>query len=64
MPEPGRFVVTIRVPGEKAKKRVFRTTKSMTGTLVTLPAGTKIWVMVEPLNLGYGLEVDANGSLW
>lgn len=53
--------MTYTIPGEKKKTRRFGTQMEMAKAVCLLPVGTKIWIMVPSLNLGYGMEVRRPG---
>ena len=57
----GYYVLTYTSPGEKKQTRNLNDLKKLGKIVVGLPVGTKIWVMIPSLNLGYGMEVRSNG---
>jgi hypothetical protein len=57
----GYFVLTYTSPGKKKKTRNLSTHEEVAQITCSLPVGTKIWIMVPALNLGYGMEVREPG---
>jgi hypothetical protein len=57
----GYFVLTYTIPGEKKKTRNLGSNAEIAKVVCKLPVGTKIWIMVPSLNMGYGMEVKSPG---
>lgn len=61
MANQGYFVLTYTSPGQKKKTRNLSTTRQIAEVVCKLPVGTKIWVMIPSMNMGYGMEVRSIG---
>jgi hypothetical protein len=57
--------VTFRIPGKKrASTKQYKDRNKMFKDAMKMPVGTTIWVMIQQMNIGYGLEVHQGGWIY
>ena len=61
----GYYLVTYRVPGDDVgKTEKFADSKEIGELAYKCPVGTKVWVMIPSMNIGYGMEVYGIGLMY